>query len=111
MPVKKSRRPARGLTCRIAGLEGHSPVRIVADSRLRLPLTAALVKSAKEVPLWLLTIPGNDRDRLKALADLGVTVIEVAPEASGLPDMRLAKRRGKVFHRKMTGSRLLRANH
>lgn len=76
------------LTCRIAGLEDQSPVRIVADSRLRLPLTSALVKTVKKAPLWILTVPGNDRDRRQAFTDLGVTVIEVAAEESGLPDLR-----------------------
>ncbi|MFC4270902.1 bifunctional diaminohydroxyphosphoribosylaminopyrimidine deaminase/5-amino-6-(5-phosphoribosylamino)uracil reductase RibD [Sneathiella chungangensis] len=76
------------LTCRISGLERHSPVRIVADSRLRLPLTSKLVKTAREVPLWVLTIPGNDRDRREALADLGAEVIEMPANESGLPDMR-----------------------
>lgn len=77
------------LTCRIDGLEKLSPIRIVADSRLRLPLTSKLVAKAQEVPLWVLTVPGNDKDRLQALEDLGVQVIEVAANASGLPDMRL----------------------
>ncbi|WP_256470212.1 bifunctional diaminohydroxyphosphoribosylaminopyrimidine deaminase/5-amino-6-(5-phosphoribosylamino)uracil reductase RibD [Sneathiella marina] len=78
------------LTCRLPGLEDQSPVRIVADSRLRLPLTSKLVRSAQETPLWILTIPGNDRERLKAFAELGVTVIEVAATESGLPDMKTA---------------------
>jgi len=75
------------LTCRIPGLEDRSPVRIVADTRLRLPLTSKLVQTAEAVPLWLLTIPGNDPDRLQAFRDLGVTVIEVEADESGLPSM------------------------
>ncbi|WP_293950221.1 bifunctional diaminohydroxyphosphoribosylaminopyrimidine deaminase/5-amino-6-(5-phosphoribosylamino)uracil reductase RibD [Sneathiella sp.] len=75
------------LTCRIDGLTQHSPVRIVADSRLRLPLTSKLVASAGETPLWIITVPDNDRDRLKALEDIGVTIIEVTANASGLPEM------------------------
>lgn len=78
------------LTCRIDGLTGQSPIRIVADSRLRLPLTAKLMASAKETPLWVITVPDNDRERLKALADLGVEVIEVPANDSGLPDMAVA---------------------
>ena len=75
------------LTCRIGGLEQYSPIRIVADSRLRLPLTSKLVQSAKEVPLWILTVAGNDADRLQAFADVGVKIVEVPANASGLPDM------------------------
>src|SRR5262249_31253947 len=33
------------LTCRLPGMAGRSPVRIVADSMLRLPLTSRLVRS------------------------------------------------------------------
>ncbi len=62
-------------------------MRIVADSRLRLPLTSKLVASAGETPLWIITVPDNDRDRLKALEDIGVTIIEVTANASGLPEM------------------------
>ncbi|PHQ70332.1 MAG: bifunctional diaminohydroxyphosphoribosylaminopyrimidine deaminase/5-amino-6-(5-phosphoribosylamino)uracil reductase, partial [Sneathiella sp.] len=76
------------LTCRIPGLEGMSPIRIVADSRLRLPLTSKLVKTAMDVPLWVLTIPGNDKDRRHAMQDLGVKFIDVAADETGLPDMR-----------------------
>jgi diaminohydroxyphosphoribosylaminopyrimidine deaminase / 5-amino-6-(5-phosphoribosylamino)uracil reductase len=78
------------LTCRLPGLEDQSPVRIIADSRLRLPLTSKLVMTAKQAPLWILTVPGNDRDRLKALQDLGVTIIETAATETGLPDMKSA---------------------
>ncbi|WP_288900831.1 bifunctional diaminohydroxyphosphoribosylaminopyrimidine deaminase/5-amino-6-(5-phosphoribosylamino)uracil reductase RibD [uncultured Sneathiella sp.] len=77
------------LTCRIDGLEQYSPIRIVADSRLRLPLTSNLVAKAREVPLWIVTVPGNDKDRLQALEDLGAQVIEVPANESGLPDMGL----------------------
>ncbi|WP_334128750.1 bifunctional diaminohydroxyphosphoribosylaminopyrimidine deaminase/5-amino-6-(5-phosphoribosylamino)uracil reductase RibD [Sneathiella sp.] len=75
------------LTCRIDGLEDRSPIRIVADSRLRLPLTSKLVASAAKTPLWIITVPDNDRDRLKAFVDLGVEIVEVPADASGLPEM------------------------
>ncbi|MDM9629273.1 bifunctional diaminohydroxyphosphoribosylaminopyrimidine deaminase/5-amino-6-(5-phosphoribosylamino)uracil reductase RibD [Rhizobium sp. S152] len=39
------------LTVRILGLEGRSPVRVVLDPQLRLPLTSKLVKTAREVPV------------------------------------------------------------
>ena len=43
------------LTCRLPGLEGRSPTRIVLDSQLRLPLDSALLRSARDVPLILAT--------------------------------------------------------
>ncbi len=41
------------LTCRLPGMAGYSPVRIVLDSALRLPLASRLVRSARETPLWV----------------------------------------------------------
>ena len=40
------------LTCRLPGT--HSPVRVVLDSKLRLPLACRLVASARQVPLWVI---------------------------------------------------------
>lgn len=39
------------LTVRIPGLEGRSPVRIVLDPLLELPLTSKLVRTARQVPV------------------------------------------------------------
>ncbi len=43
------------LTCRLPGLEARSPIRVVADSRLSIPRTSQLVKTAGTVPVWLLS--------------------------------------------------------
>jgi len=71
------------LTCRLTGLEDRSPVRIVADGRLRLPLTSHLVATARETPTWVVTNARAAKDRHKAFADVGVTLIDVpeSPEA------------------------------
>ena len=42
------------LTCRLPGMEKNSPVRIVLDSALRLPLGSRLARSAREVPVWVI---------------------------------------------------------
>src|SRR3546814_12723594 len=39
------------LTCRLPGLEERSPVRIVLDSGMRLPLTSKPVATARKVPV------------------------------------------------------------
>ena len=41
------------LTCRLPGMEGDSPVRVVVDTHLRLPLKSKVVQSAKKVPTWV----------------------------------------------------------
>ena len=76
------------LTCRLPGMEAWSPIRIVADSGLRLPMTAELVRTAHEIPTWVITRLGSDDGRRRALLAAGVQVIEVAPDANGRPHPR-----------------------
>ncbi|MCJ9669319.1 MULTISPECIES: bifunctional diaminohydroxyphosphoribosylaminopyrimidine deaminase/5-amino-6-(5-phosphoribosylamino)uracil reductase RibD [unclassified Neorhizobium] len=47
------------LTVRISGLEKRSPVRIVLDRRLELPLDSKLVKSARDVPVIVVAAPSS----------------------------------------------------
>ncbi len=75
------------LTCRLLGLAHRSPVRIVVDSRLRLPLTGRLVTGARAVPTWIVTRDDADPARLGVIADCGVEVIQVPADSAGLPDL------------------------
>jgi diaminohydroxyphosphoribosylaminopyrimidine deaminase/5-amino-6-(5-phosphoribosylamino)uracil reductase len=77
------------LTCRLPGLEARSPVRIVIDSRLRLPLTSQLVADARRLPTWLVTLEGGDAPRVEAFRDCGVELIEV-PARDGSVDLAAA---------------------
>ena len=72
------------LTCRLPGLEHRSPVRIVVDRRLRLPLTAKLVRDAARVPTWIVTGERPDRARADAFRGAGCALIEVAGGEAGL---------------------------
>ncbi len=78
------------LTCRLPGLEGRSPVRVVADSHLRLSLTSRLVRSAHQAPLWVCCRPDVDQARAQVFEQCGVTLLTVAPDSSGTIDARLA---------------------
>lgn len=78
------------LTCRLAGLEDRSPVRVVFDSHLRLPLTAKLVATARDVPTWLVALDNADAERRHILADCGVEVITVPTGEGGNPDLAVA---------------------
>ena len=42
------------LTVRLPGLAARSPVRVILDTHLRLPLGARLVRTAREVPVWVI---------------------------------------------------------
>ena len=72
------------LTVRL--VEGRSPVRIVVDARLRLPLTAKLVSGARETPTWIVTRDDAERRRADALRELGVELIELPAAENGYPD-------------------------
>ena len=76
------------LTCRLPGMEDRSPLRIVADSHLQIPLISNLVQTARAIPTWLVTVRGGDRHRIKALRECGVTVIESEPGADVHPEPR-----------------------
>ncbi len=65
------------LTCRLPGLAHRSPLRIVVDSRLRVPLTTRVVAEARQVPTWFLTLRGGDPLRQEAFRACGVELIEV----------------------------------
>ena len=74
------------LTCRLEGMAGHSPVRVIFDARLNLPPTAKLVRTARDVPTWIIVGPDAPADRVRALEDAGVVVIQRALNAAGHPD-------------------------
>jgi diaminohydroxyphosphoribosylaminopyrimidine deaminase/5-amino-6-(5-phosphoribosylamino)uracil reductase len=65
------------LTCRVPGLEEHSPVRVVIDTRLQLPLISKLVRSARETPTWVVVSAETEADRRVAYEDLGVVVLPI----------------------------------
>lgn len=60
------------LNCRIE--ENVDPVRIVCDSKLRLPLTSQLVKTAKEIPT-IAAYATADREKEESLRQAGVELI------------------------------------
>lgn len=65
------------LSCRLPGLAGRSPIRIVVDGRMHLPLTSQLVVTAHMIPTWLVIMEGGDADRREAFRECGLEVIEV----------------------------------
>lgn len=67
------------LTCRLDGLEPHSPIRVVLDSQLRLPLDCALLRTLEDAPLWVITCSA-DAEKRAALEAKGVTVATLAAE-------------------------------
>jgi diaminohydroxyphosphoribosylaminopyrimidine deaminase/5-amino-6-(5-phosphoribosylamino)uracil reductase len=101
---------APDLTCRLPGMADRSPVRVVVDGHLRLPLTARVVATARERATWLLTRTDADAARVAAFAGAGVEILAVPPDADRLLDLpaglRLLAARGITRVLVEGGSRL-----
>jgi len=69
------------LTCRRRG--GRNPLRVVVDGRLRLPLKAKLVTSARETPTLVFAGRAADPTKVARLRAAGVEVV-LLPERNGL---------------------------
>lgn len=67
------------LTCRLPRVRAAGPVRIVVDSKARLPLSSKLATSAKTTPVWVLTAESAD-----ALQSAGVKALRVSAAAGGV---------------------------
>ncbi len=65
---------------------GHSPLRIVLDTKLRLPLASRLVQTAREVPTWVVCTTDAPSSEEEALVERGVEVLRAAPSAEGRVD-------------------------
>lgn len=81
------------LTCRVPGLEGRSPLRVVLDTRLRLNEWSQLAQTAAEIPTLVFTTSPLHGP----LATSAVEIVQVARDARGRPDVgavlaELAKR-------------------
>ena len=72
------------LTCRIPGFKAAAMVRVVADSHLRMPLTARLVATAASAPTWVLTRDSIDPHRAAAFESAGVAIIRVGDSSVGV---------------------------
>lgn len=53
------------------------PVRIIADTNARLPLTSKLVQTVADAPVWVLCAEDAPQDRIEALSAAGVRVLRV----------------------------------
>ena len=71
------------LNCRMEG--GIHPIRIVLDSKLRIPLESNIVKSAKEIETIVVTTKADERKKEK-LKSLNVEILEMKNEIC-LPEL------------------------
>ena len=74
------------LTCRLPGMEKDSPVRVVLDGDLRLPASSRLVRTAREIPVWVIASARAPSANEQALSAAGVVIARI-PNRSGQFDM------------------------
>ncbi|HEY7299091.1 MAG TPA: bifunctional diaminohydroxyphosphoribosylaminopyrimidine deaminase/5-amino-6-(5-phosphoribosylamino)uracil reductase RibD [Xanthobacteraceae bacterium] len=72
------------LTCRLPGMAERSPVRVVLDSKLRLPVEGRLVATASATPLWVVTAEAAPQERADVLAARGAQVLRAVSPGSAL---------------------------
>jgi len=66
------------LNCRLPGMADRSPIRIVLDGLLRTPLSSRLVKTAREIPLWIIARPDAPLEPQRELEAAGAEVLRVS---------------------------------
>ena len=80
------------LTCRIQG--GKDPIRIVCDSRLRIPMDCKLVQTAREIPLIVACSDTASMKKMSALQEAGVQVIPMECEGDHIDLKQLVQQLG-----------------
>ncbi len=74
----------------VRALQAKNPIRVVVDSKLRLPLDRKIVKTAQEIPTVVLTTDVADQAHQKRLEEAGLVVIHLPATSDGRCDMRAA---------------------
>ncbi|WLR49642.1 bifunctional diaminohydroxyphosphoribosylaminopyrimidine deaminase/5-amino-6-(5-phosphoribosylamino)uracil reductase RibD [Bacillus tianshenii] len=65
---------------------GKSPIRIVLDHALRIPLNAGLIQD-KTVPTWVITAAHPPKEKVQKLTQHGVKVLELSQEQIEIEDV------------------------
>jgi diaminohydroxyphosphoribosylaminopyrimidine deaminase/5-amino-6-(5-phosphoribosylamino)uracil reductase len=65
------------LTCRLPGMFELSPVRVVLDSQLKVPLAAHLIATVRETPTWVFAAKDASEIAGEILTDRGAKVFRV----------------------------------
>jgi len=74
------------LTARLEGGGGRDPLRVIVDSRARLPLDARVINSASRAATLLAVTPAAPADKLRALEEKGVEIL-LLPGREGRVDL------------------------
>jgi diaminohydroxyphosphoribosylaminopyrimidine deaminase / 5-amino-6-(5-phosphoribosylamino)uracil reductase len=80
------------LNVRLPGYEDRSPIRVVLDSQLRMPLSSRLVQSAQLKPLWIVAAENAPVAAEKALKNAGAEVMRIGRGSDDMLDLAAALR-------------------
>lgn len=75
------------LTTRIKGRRGQNPIRVVLDTNLKISPQARVVRQNEDCRTWILCSPSAPSDKIRALQENGVEVIQTPVEATGRLDL------------------------
>ena len=78
------------LTCRTEG--GRNPVRVICDTRLRIPLTSRIVTTAGSVPT-IIACGARDREKRERLLQAGCHILDCSTDETGSVSIRDLMRR------------------
>jgi diaminohydroxyphosphoribosylaminopyrimidine deaminase/5-amino-6-(5-phosphoribosylamino)uracil reductase len=73
------------LTCRLPSGRGKDPIRLVLDSRLRLPLAARLLHLDSPAPTWVACTSQAPTEMIRLLKEQGAQVLVLPPDAGRVP--------------------------
>lgn len=76
----------------VRDVPGRSPVRVIVDSKLRIPTTSQVVQTATQVPTCVVTTVSAPKSIEETLQAQGVRVIRVPPTAEGRCDTSVVLR-------------------
>ena len=79
------------LTSRLSGMRERSPIRVVLDAQLRVPLSMNVVSTARENPTWIFAGPQASAMAEQILRDKGVEVFRVAAKDGKLDVAEILK--------------------
>lgn len=80
------------LTARLEGGGGRDPLRVIVDSRARLPIDAQVINSSSRAAVLLATTAAAPPDKLRALEEKGVEVLPL-PQREGRVDLAALMRK------------------
>lgn len=72
------------LTCRLPGMFDRSPIRVVLDSRLRVPISSHVIATVGETPTWVFTSRTASTIAEQVLTERGARVFRVGSVGSRL---------------------------